>query len=159
MLRSIRSSINESIELQLVRDIIASADRRWFCDGLANWIAIQECERRYGDGRGQEIFESIYQPDGYHPLASEIDLFAWPTAEDIENGSQAATDNPEARYYFATLAMQAACADQGPDFIKDWLTEIRKTPRNRTNTNHILAAYQTLTDHDLRQIVESVTTP
>lgn len=146
-------AVHETVELQLIQTVISSNGRRWFCDGLANWIAIQECERRYGKGRGIEIFESMFPPDNYQPDADQVNLFAWPAVENLPS-------NPKyehAHYYFATLALLAACEDQEPNFMKNWLTEIRKTPWKRTNNSHLLTAYEKLTGKDLRKIVEDVT--
>ena len=147
---------HEVTEFAIVNTVIKSADRRWFCDGLANWVAMQDVDRRFGPGKGAEAFAKNYPAAELRKQAAKVDLLAWPTEEDVKNGSRPNVENVPAYYYFATLVMQKACEDRGPEFIKQWLDEVRKTPLNRANTGTILAAYRKLTGRDLKSIMSEV---
>ncbi|MEO6786953.1 MAG: tetratricopeptide repeat protein, partial [Chthoniobacteraceae bacterium] len=147
---------HETAENAIVSDTIKSADRRWFCDGLANWIAIRDVDRRFGKGKGAEAFAKNYNAEDLKKHAGEVNLPAWPAQEDIDNGSHPQVAQVEAHYYFATLAIEKACEGQGGDFVKRWLEEIRRTPLNRTNSGTVMAAYQKLTGKDLAAIIAEV---
>ena len=144
---------HEAAEDAIVSSTIASADRRWFCDGMANWIAIRDVDRRFGKGKGAEAFAKNYDAQEMKKLAGEVNLIAWPAEEDIDNGRRPQVANVEAHYYFATLVIEKACEGRGEDFVKRWLEEIRRTPPNRTNSGTILAAYRKLTGRDLAAIL------
>lgn len=147
---------HETTEWALVNTVVKSADRRWFCDGLANWVAMQDVDRRFGPGKGAEAFAKSYPSAELRKEASKVDLLAWPTEEDVKNGSRPNVENVPACYYFATLVMQKACEGRGADFVKKWLDEIRKTPLNRANAGTVLAAYRKLTGKDLKSIMSEV---
>jgi hypothetical protein len=147
---------HETTEWAIVNTVIKSADRRWFCDGMANWVAMQDVDRRFGPGKGAEAFAKSYPADELRKQAATVDLRAWPTEEDIKNGSRPNVENVPAHYYFATLVMQKACEGRGADFVKKWLDEIRKTPLNRANAGTVFAAYQKLTGQDLKSIMSAV---
>ena len=147
---------HEIAEHAIVSDVIASADRRWFCDGLANWIAIRDVDRRYGAGKSAEAFAKNYDAAELRKHAAKVNLLAWPVAEDVDNGSRPEVENPPAHYYFATLVIEKACEGRGADFVKSWLDEIRKTPRNRANSGTVLAAYRKLTGNDLKDMIGEV---
>ncbi len=147
---------HETAENAIVSGTIASADRRWYCDGMANWIAIREVDRRFGKGKGAEAFAKNYDAEELRTHAGEVNLLAWPTEEDIKSGSRPQVGNVVAHYYFATLVIEKGCEGQGGDFVKRWLEEIRRTPLNRTNSGTILAAYQKLTGKDLAAIIAEI---
>jgi hypothetical protein len=143
-------------ETAITNTVIKSADRRWFCDGLASWIAMQDVDRRFGPGKGTETFAKTYDAAEMRKHAAKVDLLAWPPDEVVKSGLRPEVENPYAHSYFATLVMEKACEGQGPDFVKKWLDEIRKTPLNRANAGTVLAAYQKLTGQDLKSIVGEV---
>lgn len=145
--------VHEVFEGAVVKEVVASPDRRWFCDGLANLVAIHECDRRFGEGEGMKTFESLYDPAKYRALREDVDLLAW-TAAEHENSDLIGADGvTEAHYYFATLAMQEATSGKGADFIRKWIDEIRKSPWNRTNAGTVMAAYESLAGQSLAPIL------
>ncbi len=154
--------VHEVAESALIRQVIASADRRWFCDGMANLIAVRECDRRFGEGEGIRVFESMWDPVQSRKLASKVNLLEWKAAETgkepgigrkDEDGGLAA-----AHYYFATQALLAATRDREPDFVRAWIEQIRQTSWNRTNAGTVLAAYEKLTGQPLAPLLQEVVT-
>ena len=65
-------------------------------------------------------------------------------------------ENPSAHFYFATLVIEKACEGREAGFVKSWLDEIRRTPRDRANSGTVLAAYRKLTGKDLKDIIGEV---
>lgn len=149
-------AIHEAVELYLVHNIIASPERRWFCDGLANWVAIQEVERRRGEGKGRAAFEEAFPSDRYHDIFfGKLRLMDWPALEDVKSGKATPPTKGEdgACYYFSTVVLEAALEGQDSEFLNSWLAEIQKTSINRANIDAVIGAYNQLTDGDLRKIV------
>ena len=149
--------VHEVFEAALVRQVIASQDRRWFCDGLANLVAILECDRRFGDGKGLEIYASIHDPERSRARAAEVDLLAWSAAEAADTGLARVEGLEAAHYYHATLALQKAIEGRGDDFLPRWLEAIQETSWNRTNSQTVMAAYERLTGESLEPLIKSVT--
>ncbi|MFT5470894.1 MAG: hypothetical protein ACI8UO_006026 [Verrucomicrobiales bacterium] len=147
--------IHETVEVALVDQVIASDERRWFCDGMANWVAIQDLDRRFGEGAGMKAFEAAYDQEALLLLADQVDLPAWPAGE--ANVEEPVENFDAAHYYFATLALIEALEGRDADFVSEWLAETQKTSWNRTNIGTIAAAYQKLTGDDLLAIVAGVT--
>lgn len=143
---------HEVAEAALVRTVIASPERRWFCDGLANWIAIQELDRRFGEGVGLATFEKIFPAEKFETLEAEIHLAGWRSVEDIQAGRWPVPEHQEAYYFFATRALLTALEDRDAAFLKRWLDEVRETRWNRTNIDTVAGAYRKLTGRDLIRI-------
>ena len=149
--------VHEVVEAELVENVIASADRRWFCEGVANLLAMRACDEQFGktgaDG-GLKVFESLYDPAALGARSRDVDLEAWPA---VEAETERQTEDKEltyAHYYFTTRVLIAATKGRGDDFMKKWLSTIRETSRNRANAETIIAAYDKLTGESLRAIMK-----
>lgn len=149
--------VHEIVEGSLLRETIASDDRRWFCDGLSNYIAIKECDRRFGKGAGLETFESLYPAEVAKRQADGVDLLRWrPVNEGSAPNSQTRGAREDAHYYFATVVLNRAVGKRGESFVKEWIEEIERTPWIRTNAGTVFGAYQKLTGEDMRPLLKSV---
>lgn len=151
--------VHEVVEASLLKNTIGSRDRRWFCDGLANVIAIRECDRRFGSGSGMKVFHSLFPPENNRKLASEVHLLDWPVVGDSNRSVAEAEGLEGAHYFFSTLAIKAAIEGKDSTFIKTWLEEIQKTKWVRTNSSHVFAAYEKLTEEHLPDILKRMTEP
>ncbi len=151
--------IHEVAEADLLRGTIASDDRRWFCDGLANVIAIRECDRRFGKGVGMKTFNSMLPEKEAKQHISKIDLLKWAALEN-ENESVAEAGGLSAAYYFyATKALLEATKGRDTQFIAEWISKINETNWNRTNSETVIRAYDGLTGKDLRHILTGAVKP
>ncbi len=147
------------VEADLLRDTIASDDRRWFCDGLANVIAIRECDRRFGKKVGMETFFSMFPEEESKRHLSKVNLLKWAAAE-VENESVAEAEGLGAAYYhYATKALLEATKGRDTKFIANWISKINQTQWNRTNTETVIRAYDQLTGKDLRHLLIGATGP
>jgi hypothetical protein len=149
--------IHEVFESALVKQVIASPDRRWFCDGLANLVAIRECDRRFGPGAGIKTFESLFDPVSCRALAKEVNLPRWQAVEGESPNLASVKGLAAAHYYFATRALLEATAGQDDAWIGQWIEKIQATAWNRANANTVMAAYQTLTERPLEPILREIT--
>ena len=151
--------IHEVVETGLIREVISSKNRRWFCDGMANLIALRHSDRRFGEGSGLETLNTMYDVENIESLAAQVDLLDWQAAENDANNPSIAEAKglTAAYYYYATKALLAATEGRGEDFPAKWIAEIKKTNWNRTNARTAIDAYQKLTGEDLEKIVREVT--
>lgn len=156
--QSLFLAVHELAESSVIDKIVASPDRRWFCDGIANLLAIRACDEQFGDSGknvGMKVFESLYDPALYAERARDVDLLAW---QAVEAGEDSKQDKVvlTAHYYFATRVLIAATEGRREDFLKSWITKIRETPWNRANSDTIIAAYDKLTGASLRDIMKRI---
>ena len=78
----------------------------------------------------------------------------WPPVELESEAHKKDRELIYVHYYFATRVLIAATKGRGDDFLKSWISKIRKTPRNRTNSATVIAAYDELTGKSLREIMK-----
>ncbi len=153
--------IHELAEAVISENLIASADRRWFTDGMATYIACEMTDARFGDDAGWRQLEKLYQvnQNKRDELLKEVKLFEWKAGEDQDQpgeGDPSLLSN--ARYYYSARAIRKAVEGQSDDFLKRWHKEIGKNRWNRATSQTVIDAYDRLTDGDLKAIVESITT-
>ncbi|MDF1861804.1 MAG: hypothetical protein P1U87_16415 [Verrucomicrobiales bacterium] len=148
--------VHEVVEGYLIREVIGSPDRRWFCDGLANWIAMQECDRRFGPGTGREVMLRMFPPENSDSLKQKVNLPRWTALENQSDPISAAKGLEGAYYDFATRAMEQALAGKESNFIRKWLEEIRKTRWIRTHSGTVIDGYHRISEGDLQEILEKV---
>lgn len=150
--------VHELFESELVRSYIGSPDRRWFCDGLSNVVAILECDRRFGAGKGLEVFERFFPPEKGRRLMDKVDLLNWKAVGDEDELIAEVDGVVSAHYYFSTMVLLKALEDQESDFIAAWLAEISQTNWVRTNSETVMGSYDALTGEagKLRAMVTDV---
>jgi hypothetical protein len=148
----VMGTLHEAIEFSLVNDVIRSADRRWFCEGMANYLAREIIRKRVGP----ELSRAYYDGDALlaqvPQTAKQGDLEAWPVGEDGASRHVPGEIN-EVNYLRATRVVEAVVAKHGTDVLAKWFTEIRKTPHGKTDRATVYAAYNKVTGADLRPIV------
>jgi hypothetical protein len=148
----VMGTLHEAIEFSLVTEVIRSADRRWFCEGMANYLAREIIRKRVGP----ELSRAYYDGDALLAQAPQAakqgDLEAWPVGEDGTSRHVPGEIN-EVNYLRATRIVEAVVAKHGTAVLPKWFTEIRETPHGKTNRATLYAAYKKVTGEDLRQIV------
>lgn len=153
--------IHELAEAEITEHLIASADRRWFTDGMATYIACEMTAARFGDDAGWKLIEEMYEIDHEKgtDLLEAVKLFEWQAGE-VENqlGESGPDGLSNARYLYSAKAIRKAVQGQGDDFLKRWHKEIGKVRWNRATSQTVIDAYDRLTGGDLRKIVESIAT-
>jgi hypothetical protein len=140
--------LHEVVESTLVSDYVRSPDRRWFCEGVANWLALEVIRERLGDERATRVYDvdallARTSPGGFAALAK------WPTAESAGAKHYPSELNQD-NYVRATWVMRQIVAKQGSAFIAQWLTEIRKTPAENASIQTVEAAFRKLTNENLQ---------
>jgi hypothetical protein len=152
---TVMTVLHEVVESTLITEVIRSPDRRWFCEGVANWLALRVVRERWGSERAKAHYDldALIVATG---TANLTELENWPSAEHLD-----AKHNPSelnaANYVRATWAIEQIARKFGPGFITAWLTEIRKTPAERANMQTVHTAFRTLAGAELRSALNDLT--
>lgn len=140
---------HEAAESGIVNDFgIDSAYRRWFCDGIAQYVAEQTVHEFFGQEAYTQV-ASMYDPNTCTPLMPQVDLLAWRAAE-----YDAMPDTPRdtlvvAHYYFALQEIRGLADRYGTDVITKVMRQLAKTPRAQRDSCAIFAAIRTVTGEDM----------
>lgn len=140
--------LHEATEAGIVWHYITSKDRRWFCDGVANYVAWRVIASEIGHDGARDYYNLAEELKKYAGMAGRVDLASWPAAE---NRGNYAEDLNTANYAFATKVIADVCAKEGDDLLPRWFAQIGRTPREKTNIATVFKAYRKVTDDDLRK--------
>jgi hypothetical protein len=152
---TVMTVLHEVVESTLITEVIRSPDRRWFCEGVANWLALRVVRERWGSERAK----AHYDPDALvvaTGTANLTELEKWPSAEHLDAKHYPSELNA-ANYVRATWAIEQIARKFGPGFITAWLTEIRKTPAERANMQTVHTAFRTLAGAELPSVLSDLT--
>ncbi len=141
--------LHEATESGIVWHYIASKDRRWFCDGIANYVAWKVIEAELGPEEARGYYDLSAELKKFANEAASIDLAAWPAAENLKQANYAENLNT-ANYAFATKVIADVCAKHGDSILPKLFTEIGKTPYEKATMDTVYRAFKKLTREDLR---------
>lgn len=127
---------------------ITSAYRRWFCDGVAQFVAEQTVKEFFG----QAVYEHaamFYDPNSYLTLNMQVDLLAW-RAKEYEAMRDTPRDTLEYAYYFFALQEIRGLAERhGIGVIAKVLHQLATTPAKQRDSRAILEAINAVTGEDM----------
>jgi hypothetical protein len=144
----VMAALHEAVEASVVAETILTRDRRWFCEGVANAVALSIITKRVG----AEAARAYY--DLNHLLANtggakRSALESWPVVEDAKS-RHVPGDINLANYTLATDVILRTVTKHGEDLLPRLFAEIRKTPRDDTTMATVYAAYRKITGEELR---------
>jgi hypothetical protein len=144
---SVMTVLHETVESTLVSQFLHSADRRWFCEGIANHLALQVIRKRVGEERAKQYFDIdvLLAEAGKGDLT---ELERWPAAESSD-ASHYPSEINQANYVRATWVIGEIVRKHGAGFVPRWLAAIGKTPLNQASMRTVNAAFRDLTREDL----------
>ncbi len=145
--------LHEVAEVGIVENFIGSADRRWLCDGAANYVAWKFVRDRCGAEFAQESYPFDTRLAQHAAQQKQIDLKKWRAAENTkeeENG----TPLMKAHYAFATRAVFEMARQHGEDFLPKLFQEVAKTPRKKVRMETVEKAYRKLTGKKLGEVLK-----
>jgi hypothetical protein len=145
--------LHEVAEIGLVENYIGSADRRWLCDGVANYVAWKIVRDRCG----AEVAKKSYDLDGqlarYVALQPKIDLRHWRAVE-MTKKEERETPLTKAHYAFATRAVSEMVRRSDESLLPKLFCEVAKTPRKKVRMETVEKAYRKLTGKKLGDVVK-----
>lgn len=148
--------LHETAEAGVVWHYLTSSDRRWFCDGVANYVAWKVIEAEIGATDALAYYDLPSELLKYQGEAARVDLTAWPAVEDLEKLKYPAGLDA-ANYAFATKVIADICAKHGDEFLPKLFKEIGKTPREKATMDTVYRAYKRLTREDLHSYLPKPT--
>lgn len=150
--------LHETTETGIVERYIGSRDRRWLCEGVANFTAWKIARDRAGADAGRAVYDLQGQLARYAELRGKIDLAKWPAVEN-QRKEEANTPLTKAHYAFAARAIFLMAEKRGEDFLPKLFQEIGKTPRPKTTIRTAEQAYKKLTGENLSAIITAAMAP
>jgi len=150
--------LHETTENGIISLYLSSKDRRWFCDGVANYVAWKIIEREIGAEEAKGYYDLTAELKKYEKDATRVDLVAWPAAENMDQAKYA-EDLNTANYAFATKVIAEACAKQGDGLLPELFTEIGRTRREKATMDTVFKAYRRLTGENLHSYLPKSAAP
>lgn len=132
--------LHETAELGVVDRYYGGRDRRWFCDGVANYVAWRVARDRHGDAVARTIYDLPAQLTRDAVWAGQADLRRWPAGEH-QSADDRTSDLNTARYTFATNAIFLMHAKAGEDILPRLFREIGKTRKVKVSMTTIEKAW------------------
>jgi hypothetical protein len=142
--------LHETAEMTIISHHLRSKDRRWFCDGVANYVTWKVIEERVGPVAARQYYDLQADLAEYAGVRDRIDLARWPAAENQGKLSAAMDRLDKASYPFATEVIAKVCARHGPDLLPKLFTEVDQTPFEKRTIGTVYRAFEKLTNEDLR---------
>ena len=140
--------LHEVTEVAVIDDLIASKDRRWFCEGMANFIACRAVLELDTPEAARRCYDLRQQLDQWQKFEREVNLPGWKVNEDL-NAEEQDSDFNRARYAYATKAIANVYEKHGREFFPRWCREIALTPWKKADIATVHAAFERLTGEKL----------
>ena len=150
--------LHETTETGIMDRYIGSRDRRWLCEGVANYTAWKIARDRAGETAARQVYDLAGQLALYPDLREKIDLRKWPAVEN-QHKEDANTPLNRAHYAFAARAVFLIAERHGDDFLPKLFREIGKTPRTKTAMRTVETAYRKLAREDLSTVLAAAVAP
>lgn len=149
--------LHETAEVGIAGHYFRGKDRRWFCDGVANYVAWRVVRDRHGERAATSVYDLDQQLARHAKWAGEADLRAWPPSEKQTEADRTAPLNV-ARYAFATNAVFLMHKHAGEDLLPRLFLEIGKTRANRVTMATVEKAWAKLSRTELDAILAAAVT-
>ena len=144
--------LHEAAEAGLVGQIIASRDRRWLCDGTANYAAWRVARDRWGQPFADQVYSLDRQLGTAAAEQPRVSLAAWPAVEQEPNPDP----NPaltRAHYAFATRAFFLLAVRHGEDAPALLWADVARTPKAKVSAKTFATAYRKRYKADLAKLI------
>lgn len=133
--------LHETAEIGLLENIITSPDRRWLCDGTANYVAWRVARDLIGADYAQQVYNLDAQLRLHAAQQPKINLTAWSAVEN-EKEDQAETDLTRAHYAFATRVMFLLAERHGETALGQLWSDVARTPLKKVSAKTFATAYR-----------------
>ena len=140
--------LHEVVEWKIVSTFISSADRRWFCEGMANFIAYRALVDATTPERARRHYDLAQQLVKWGSQERQVDLANWKAAEKM-TGTEQESDLNTAQYAYATKVIADIAEKHGVELIPRWFGEIAQTPRDKVTMKTVADAFVRLTGENL----------
>ena len=146
--------LHETTEVGIVERYIGSSDRRWLCDGTANYVAWRVARDRAGPDFARQVYNLDRQLIQSAAFQKQINLWKWPAVE-RQREEDRETPLTQAHYAFATRALFLLAQAKGEDALPKFFREIGRTPRDKVSMKTVAKAYRKIAGADLDTLVKA----
>jgi len=150
--------LHETVEIGIVERYYRGRDRRWFCDGMANYCAWRVLRDVQGEDVATQVHDLPAKLREYADLAGQADLRKWPASEH-ETPEESRSRLELARYAFAERAVALMDARGGDDLFPRLFAEIGKTAPEKVSIRTVEKAWKKLTGTKLDDILAEAVKP
>jgi hypothetical protein len=150
--------LHETTEIGVVDHYMRGPDRRWFCDGVANYVAWRVVRDLHGPAAANAVYNLPEQLAMHAAVREQVDLRQWPAAE-TQTDDEPRTPLNGARYAFATRAVFLMNDRAGEDILPRLFGEIRKTAAKKTSIKTVEKAWKKLTKTPLDDVLAAAVAP
>ena len=150
--------LHETTELGVVDHYFRGPDRRWFCEGVANYVSWRVLRDLHGNTVALRSYNLPEQQLRYAGLRGQVDLRKWPASENQSESDQQSQLN-SAHYVFATQAVTLMNERAGEDILPRLFKEIGRTKPNKVSIKTVEKAWEKLTGAKLDAVLAKVVLP
>jgi len=150
--------LHETIEVGIIDRYFRGRDRRWFCDGVANYGAWSVLRDLHGEAVATQVHNLPAQLVQFADLRDQADLRKWPAVEN-ESAAPAHSRLEDARYAFAEHAIALMVERGGKDALPRLFTEIGQTKPEKVSIKTVDKAWQKISGTKLDAILAEAVRP
>jgi|CXWL01.1.fsa_nt_gi hypothetical protein len=150
--------LHETTEIGIIDHYYRGKDRRWFCDGVANYVSWRVLRDLHGVELANRTHDLGALLQKYAALREQADLRKWPAAE-RQSEDERQTPLNTARYIFAERAVALMVEHGGQDILPRLFEEIGKTKPKKVSIKTVEKAWQKLTGQKLDTILAEAVAP
>ncbi len=150
--------LHETTELGIIDHYFHGSDRRWFCDGVANYVPWRVVRDLHGATAATAVYNLADQLVRSAPLREQADLRKWPATENQTDEDQHSKLNG-ARYAFAANVVFLMHAHAGEDILPRLFHEIGRTKPDKVSIKTVAKAWKKLTGTKLDAILAEAVKP
>jgi hypothetical protein len=150
--------LHETTEIGIVDHYYRGKDRRWFCDGIANYIPWRVVRDVHGESTANLVYDLEHNLKRHERYRENANLRKWPAAE---RQSERDTRSPleTARYTFAANAVFIMNARAGEDILPRLFAEIGKTRPRKVSMQTVEKAWTKLAGSKLDTVLLEAVKP
>jgi hypothetical protein len=149
--------LHEAAEAGLVENVITCRDRRWLCDGTANYVAWRVTRDLVGLDFAQQAYNLDAQLQRHAVHQTKVNLATW-SAGERQKKSEADTELTRAHYTFATRAMFLIAERHGENALAQLWADVARTPRKKVTAKTFAGAYRKRFKADLGLLIAEAQT-
>ncbi len=150
--------LHETTEIGIVDHYYRGRDRRWFCDGVANYVPWRVVRDLHGVAAANQIYDVRAQLAKYADLRQQADLRKWPAVENQDEAEQESQLN-RARYAFAAQAVFLMNQRAGEDILPKLFAEIGRTAPEKVSMKTVEKAWTKVAKLKLDAILAEAVQP
>jgi len=142
--------IHEIVEFTIIWEIkLRGSHRRWFADGVSNYVTSLVMEELSGKERAGQFLEA-FNIKKYEKIKTQVDLEGW-LAKEVQSKLESPEEKQreDARYAFATYEICELVKRNGKEIIPKIFSELKKS--EKSDGEDVIRIIKILTGKDFKE--------